>query len=127
MQFLFYCLCGGIGVVADYIVYYTALSSGVWYQLANVFGYFSGTLVSFFLNRKLTFDIHDQVLRRLMVFFGVAAIGFSASALLLWLLVEAISVDARVAKLLTLPLVVALQFSLNRSITFREKSFQQWK
>lgn len=120
MQFLLYCLCGGIGVTTDYLIYYSALTFGLWYQAANVLGYLSGTLVSFFLNRKITFGVHDKLAHRLAIFLGVAAIGFSASALMLWLMVDVISVDARIAKLLTLPVVVIIQFSLNRRITFSE-------
>jgi putative flippase GtrA len=125
MQFLLYCLCGGIGVTTDYVIYYSALTLGLWYQVANVLGYASGTLVSFFLNRKITFGVHDKVAHRLAIFLGVAAIGFSASALMLWLMVDVMVVDAKIAKLLTLPVVVAIQFSMNRHFTFSEKLRQQ--
>jgi len=125
MQFLLYCLCGGIGVTTDYVIYYSALTFGLWYQAANVLGYASGTLVSFFLNRKITFGVHDKIARRLAIFLGVAAIGFSASALMLWLMVDVMTVDAKIAKLLTLPVVVAIQFSMNRQFTFSEKLRQQ--
>lgn len=119
MQFLLYCLCGGIGVTTDYLIYYSALSFGLWYQTANVLGYLSGTLVSFFLNRKITFAVHDKLARRLAIFLGVAAIGFSASALMLWVLVDLTLVDAKIAKLFTLPVVVLIQFFMNRQITFK--------
>ena len=119
MQFILYCICGGIGVTTDYLVYYLTLQAGLWYQAANVLGYLSGTLVSFFLNRKFTFGVHDKVTQRLATFIGVAAIGYAASAAMLWILVDVVLVDARIAKLLTLPVVVLIQFSLNRRITFR--------
>lgn len=122
MQFLLYCLCGGIGVTTDYFVYYAALTFGVWYQVANVFGYLSGTLISFFLNRKITFGVRDKLARRLVMFVGVAGIGYSASAVILWLMVDIMSVDARIAKLLTLPVVVIIQFLMNRRITFNENT-----
>ena len=125
MQFLLYCVCGGIGVTTDYLIYYSALTLGLWYQAANALGYASGTLASFFLNRKITFGVHDKVARRLAIFFGVAAIGFSASALMLWLMVDVMAVDAKLAKLLTLPVVVVIQFSMNRHFTFSEKLRQQ--
>ncbi len=143
MQFLLYCLCGGIGVSTDYLIYSSALSFGLWYQSANILGYLSGTLISFFLNRKITFGVHDNLVHRLAIFLGVAVVGFLVSALLLWLMVDVISVyaeisklvtlpdyfiknsgidkvDAKIAKLLTLPIVVIIQFSLNRRITFNE-------
>jgi putative flippase GtrA len=119
MQFLLYCICGGIGVTTDYLIYYLALSLGHWYQEANIFGYLSGTFISFFLNRKITFAVHDKLVRRLTIFLGVAAIGFSASALMLWVLVDVVLLDAKTAKLLTLPIVVLIQFFMNRRITFR--------
>lgn len=150
MQFLLYCLCGGIGVSTDYLIYSSALTFGLWYQTANVLGYLSGTLISFFLNRKITFGVHDNLVRRLAIFFGVAVIGFLVSALLLWLMVDVMSVnaeiaklvtlpdyflqnsgtdkvDAKIAKLLTLPAVVIIQFSMNRRITFSENLRQQSK
>lgn len=150
MQFLLYCLCGGIGVTTDYIIYTSALTFGLWYQAANVLGYLSGTLISFFLNRKITFDVCDNLVRRLIIFIGVAVIGFLVSALMLWLMVDIWSVqakiakfialpnyfyqvfgtdkaDAKIAKLLTLPVVVIIQFFLNRRITFSEKLQHQSK
>lgn len=117
-QFLLYCLCGGLGVSTDYAVFYLSVTAGVWYQGANLLGYVAGTLLSFALNRVLTFGMRDRVLQRLAMFLGVAAIGFGASALMLWLLVQQFNLDPRVAKLLTLPMVVVLQFTLNRRLTF---------
>lgn len=118
MQFFLYCLCGGIGVATDYAIYYLALTFGLWYQAANILGYLSGTLISFFLNRKITFGVHDRLTQRLAIFLGIAAVGFTASALMLWLMIDIMKIDARLSKLLTLPVVVVIQYSLNRRITF---------
>lgn len=117
-QFILYCLCGGLGVSTDYLVFYLSVTAGLWYQGANLLGYLAGTLLSFALNRVLTFKMRDRVAQRLAMFLGVAAIGFGASAVMLWLLVQLLGVDARIAKLLTLPMVVLLQFTLNRRLTF---------
>lgn len=127
MQFVLYCLCGGVGVTTDYFIYLSALTFGLWYQAANVLGYVSGTIVSFFLNRKITFNVKDKVGQRLMIFLGVAAVGFSASALMLWIMVDVMAVDARISKLITLPVVLIIQFSLNRRITFRGNLRRQTK
>ena len=121
MQFFLYCLCGGCGVTTDYALYFIALKLGIGYQVANALGYVSGTLVSFFLNRKFTFGIHDKVAQRLALFMGMAGIGFAVSAFMLWLMVGIGHFDPRISKLFTLPVVVLLQFTLNRLITFRKK------
>lgn len=118
MQFLLYCLCGGIGVSTDYVLYYITYSNGLPYQGANALGYIAGTLASFTLNRIFTFGMRDRVLQRLALFLSVAAVGFGASALMLWVLVQGLHLDPRLAKLATLPVVVVLQFALNRRITF---------
>jgi putative flippase GtrA len=121
MQFFLYCICGGIGVTTDYLVYYSAITFDIWYQIANLLGYFSGTLVSFLLNRRITFDVRDKMVHRFAMFMGVAAIGFSASALMLWIMVDVLSMDAKAAKILTLPVVVIIQFLMNRRVTFDKK------
>lgn len=119
-QLILYCICGGLGVLSDMIVFYLAIMFGIGYQWANAGGYLAGTLVSFVLNRKITFAMPDQIIRRLVLFLAVAATGYLASALLLWILVDLTRIDAVYAKVLTLPLVVILQFTLNRWITFRK-------
>jgi len=121
IQFLLYCFCGGIGVTTDYLTFCVAIKFGVWYQAANISGYVAGTLVSFFLNRRITFGVRDQWLRRLSIFLGVAALGYLASALMLWLMVGQFKLDPRIAKLATLPVVVMIQFLLNRRITFNQR------
>ena len=118
-QFILYCLCGGTGVMTDMLVYYFASHAGMGVQAANAMGYMAGTLISFVLNRVITFGVRDSAGKRLALFFMVAGLGYLASSTLLWLLVNGLTMDKFLAKALTLPLVVALQFGLNRKITFR--------
>lgn len=124
-KFFLYAACGGAGVLADLAVYAALLHFGIGYQKANLTGYLLGTLLSFTLNRRFTFGIYDQTLRRLALFFGVAAFGYGVSTLLLWILVEAGDLHPLIAKLLTLPVVLLVQFTLNRSITFRTASHEK--
>lgn len=118
MQFILYCFCGGIGVSTDYLVYYLSVHAGLWYQYANVLGYLCGTGISFCLNRIITFKSRDKIAQRFVIFLGVAAVGFTCSAVMLWVLVAQANLDEKIAKLLTLPVVVVIQFLLNRRITF---------
>lgn len=118
-QFILYCICGGMGVVSHLAVYYVALHFGLQYQLANALGYLSGTLLSFFLNRVITFGVVDKTGQRLLLFLLVAGCGYLASAGLLWLLVDIVKLPKFWALIPTLPVVVALQFGLNKKITFR--------
>lgn len=122
IKFLLYSLCGGIGVITDYSVYYYLTSLDLWYQLANIIGYSLGTLVSFMLNRKMTFSVSDNTFQRLLLFFAIAMIGFVISSLLLYLFIEYLSLDSSIAKIMTLPFILVIQFSLNRKITFSNRA-----
>jgi putative flippase GtrA len=121
MKFFLYCLCGGAGVIADLIVYFISLRLGIFYMYANALGYLSGTIISFILNRKITFGVSNKVLLRLAIFLCVALFGFSMSAVMLWFLINFFLVSEQIAKLFTLPVVMALQFFLNKQLTFNEK------
>lgn len=118
-QLLLYLVCGGMGVASDFGLYLGLIAAGLHYQAANVAGYASGTLVSFALNRTVTFGIRDRTARRLASFLLVAATGYSVSGVMLWMMIDVAALSPTIAKGLTLPVVVALQFTLNRSITFR--------
>lgn len=119
-QFILYCICGGTGVASHLALYYVALYFAMQYQLANALGYLCGTLVSFFLNRLITFGVVDKTGQRLLLFLLVAGSGYLASAALLWLLVDVVRLPKFWALVPTLPVVVALQFGLNRKFTFRK-------
>jgi putative flippase GtrA len=121
VQFLRYALCGGFGVLLDVTLFWLITWAGVGYQIANVFGYASGTIMSFILNRHFTFQSYDETFRRMGLFALVAGVGYTASAVTLWFLVERLDVPPLYAKIATLFLVLVIQFSLNRSITFRQR------
>ena len=118
-KFILYCFFGGFGVLTDLFIYYICVEAAIWYQLANVLGYLSGTIVSFFLNRKFTFKVSDQVVLRLIKFLGVALVGYIVSALLLLILIDFWTLDPKLSKIITLPIVVLIQFTLNRALTFK--------
>jgi len=118
-KFALYTICGGSGVLVDIATYTSLVLGGVDYQVANAAGYALGTLLSFFLNRHFTFKIYDNALRRMALFFLTAGIGYLISTALLWLLVEHLHLNPFSAKLITLAIVLVVQFSGNRAITFR--------
>lgn len=122
-QFLLYCIIGFSGVMLDFCIY-TLLVKNAWlgYQAANAAGYASGTLLSFTLNAKFNFRVTDKIALRLASFFGVAFLGYLASAALLHLFIERWGFDKYLAKAGTLAVVVLLQYNLNRLLSFRKMS-----
>lgn len=119
-QFIKYAVVGGIGASSDILLYTVLYTFGINYQIANVSGYLLGTLLSFILNRHYTFNVKDDVLKRLITFLSVAFVGYICSALLLYVLVQHFGTHAILAKILTLGLVLIIQFTLNKHITFKK-------
>ena len=120
-QFILYCAIGASGVTLDFLVYSLLLKmAGLNYQAANAAGYTSGTLLSFFLNAHFNFKTRDRVALRLFSFCLVALLGWAASAGTLYVLVARLGLDKYLSKLATLAVVVALQYNLNRLISFRK-------
>jgi putative flippase GtrA len=90
-------------------------------QLANIVGISRGITLSFWLNRAFTFRVRDRTLARFAVFWGVGLTGLAPSAAIL----EAglrLGFSAMNVKLVSVFAVAAVQFVLNRSITFRSKA-----
>lgn len=109
---------GLIGVFADYIVFYALIKLGEDYQISNFLGYFSGTALSFFLNRNYNFSVKDKVFIRLTYFYLTALVGYLLSVILLHVSVELFLLSPEISKILTLPFVAIVQFFLNKKISF---------
>jgi putative flippase GtrA len=120
-QFLLYCVIGVSGVTLDFAVYSLLVKTRLLdYQAANTCGYASGTLLSFILNARFNFRVTDRIALRLLSFFGIAFLGWMASAGLLYLLVGRLGFDKYLSKAATLAVVVLLQYNLNRLLSFRK-------
>jgi putative flippase GtrA len=119
-RLVLYAVCGGSGVVLDFLIFSGLVALGLWYQAANIVGYASGTVLSFLLNRTITFGVRDNTLQRFASFLTVAGVGYLTSSAALWLLVEQAALDPTIAKAASLVIVLALQFTLNSLITFRQ-------
>jgi putative flippase GtrA len=121
-QFVLYCLIGGGGVALDFLTYSallrTAVVSSV--QVANAISYSCGTVWSFVLNAHFNFKTKDRLGLRFLSFCTIAFLGWAASAGTLWLLYNHFHMDKSLAKLVTIPIVVLLQYNLNRLISFRK-------
>jgi len=124
VQFIRYVIIGGIGVFTDVLVYTALIIAQVDYQGSNFAGYASGTFVSFILNRAFTFKVHSELVYRFVMFSCVAASGLLISSILLHFLIESLSLNVFTSKLAILPVVLCWQYSLNKSITFKESNLK---
>lgn len=119
-RFLTYAVCGGLGVALDFGAYTLLVRAGLFYQIANIISYACGTLLSFALNRAITFRVLDAPLRRLATFFAVAGAGYVLSSASLYAMIEWAHWDKLVAKAASIVIVVLTQYTLNARITFKK-------
>ena len=122
-QLNLYIIIGLVCVTLDVIVFYFLNLANLSYIFANFISYSSGTILSFFLNRKFNFKITDKVLKRFLVFFSISLIGLFFSNMLLFIFIEILKINEFHAKSLTLPIIVIIQFTLNKFITFKKIFF----
>lgn len=118
-----YGVFGGLGALSDFLAY-TALVRVIDMAplAANILSVPIGILVSFVLNSRFTFKRNDRTLVRAVRFFTVGLTGLALSTALLALLTNEGGIDAVLAKMVTVPPVVAFQFLSNKYWTFREIS-----
>lgn len=118
-QLLSYTLIGGSGVALDLVAF--LLLHNVWgldEQLANALSTTLGITNNFVLNALFTFERRDRILVRFLRFYAVGLTGIACTNLLFLAFTDGLGTDANLVKAGSLPLVLALQFVLNRKWSF---------
>ncbi|MFI1292385.1 GtrA family protein [Streptomyces sp. NPDC020792] len=118
-QLLSYTLIGGSGVVLDLVAFLLLHNTaGMDEQFANVLSTTLGIANNFVLNARFTFDRRDRIVVRFLRFYAVGLAGIALTNLLFLVFTDALGIDADLVKAGSLPLVLALQFVLNRKWSF---------
>ena len=117
-----YCIIGCSGALLDFIVYTILIKAfGMNYLLANALSVTAGITNNFFLNAYLNFKVTDKLFKRFISFYLVGMLGLLVSEILLYLLVDIMSMNSIIAKIITIFVITIVQFILNKTITFKKK------
>ena len=117
-KFILYTAIGVGAFLADYTVFIIVFFVSGNPYVANVLGICVGITGSFSLNRKFNFRKIDAPGKRAVRFVTVATLGMAISTLIIMLLIGQ-NIDARIAKVIAMFLVFAIQFLMNALWTFR--------
>ncbi|MFC8514042.1 GtrA family protein [Streptomyces sp. NPDC057257] len=118
-QLIRYTLIGGSGVALDLVVFLLLHNlAGMDEQLANGISTTFGIANNFVLNAKFTFERRDRLFVRFLRFYAVGLTGIAFTDLLFLAFTDGLGIDANLVKAGSLPLVLALQFVLNRKWSF---------
>ena len=118
-QLVRYALIGGSGVALDLVVFLLLHNlTGMNEQLANALSTTLGIASNFALNARFTFERRDRLVVRFLRFYAVGLTGIALTNLLFLAFTDGLGIDANLVKAGSLPLVLALQFVLNRKWSF---------
>lgn len=120
---ILYGIIGGFCAFLDFCIYILLCHFEVLpYLWANVISTHIGIITSFFLNRSLNFKVKDKVPQRFLSFYLVGLTGLGLSSLMLWLMVDMAAWNEVVGKLITIVFVALVQYTLNKYVTFKNKT-----
>ncbi|MFJ6391642.1 GtrA family protein [Streptomyces sp. NPDC091972] len=118
-QLVSYTLIGGSGVALDLVVFLLLHNTaGMDEQFANALSTTLGIANNFVLNARFTFERRDRLVVRFLRFYAVGLTGIVLTNLLFLAFTDGLGIDADLIKAASLPLVLALQFVLNRKWSF---------
>ncbi|WP_312870171.1 GtrA family protein [Streptomyces himalayensis] len=118
-QLIRYTLIGGSGVTLDLVAFLLLHNwAGMHEQFANAISTTLGITNNFILNALFTFERRDRIVVRFLRFYAVGLTGIVLTYLLFLVFTDALGLDANIVKVGSLPLVLALQFVLNRKWSF---------
>ncbi len=118
---ILYGIIGGFSACIDFLIFYTLSNIlDFYYVVANIISVTIGISISFILNKSYNFKVKDKVLKRFIIFFSIGFGGLLLSTALLYLFIDFLSLDKIISKILSIILVVLIQFVLNKFITFKK-------
>lgn len=119
-SFWLYALIGLSGVLLDYGAFLVLFNiAGVHEQIANALSTTLGITNNFTLNTLFNFRKRDRLAVRFARFYLVGLAGIGLTFLLLHAFSGRLGVDPNLVKAGSLPLVLVLQYTLNKKWSFR--------
>ena len=118
---ILYGIIGSFSSFLDFIIY-TLLTGyvGLFYITANCISVLMGITTSFTLNRKYNFKVKDKTGKRFLIFLTVGLCGLLMSNLILYVCIAHLQYNTTLSKVLSIILVVFMQFLINKYITFKQ-------
>jgi len=120
-QFILYSIIGFSGAFIDFVVFIVLIKVfSMNAIIANAISISLGITNNFILNSIFNFKVKDKLKQRFIKFYLIGLFGFFISSLIIYILKEVLGVDPIISKLCSIVIVVILQYSLNKRITFKK-------
>ncbi len=113
-------IVGGLCSVVYYVLYSVLLFSSVQYQLASCISYVSGTITSYFLNKKWTFRSgNSHSLKQVSLFILNYVTALSVNLAVLTLLVSQFNINKFISAIFAIGFSAAASYLGNRFVVFK--------
>lgn len=123
-QLLLYGIIGLMGATLDFIIYALIVNiTPIPPAPASFLSVSIGICNNFILNARHNFKITGKMLHRFISFYAIGVGGAILSSLIIFVLYNGFGVNDLVAKAVTIPPVVLLQFILNKKVSFSDKGY----
>ncbi len=120
IQFIIYALVGGLATAAQYVTLIGFVkvmhTSAI---LASTIGLVIGSIISYILNHRYTFQSEKRHHQALLQFYTIAAVAMLLNALFMYLGIHTLQLHYLTAQIVSTGLVLLWNFTCNRFWTFR--------
>ena len=134
VELLRYLLCGGTTTLVNYLVYLTLLHSKVDYLTSNTTAWITAVIFAYVTNRIFVFHSQNQIGRELLSFVSLRFLTLLMENLLLFGLIDGLSLQPGISKLLVSFVTVLGNYvfckcsifqNSKKSHTFHQSNFQK--
>lgn len=118
-QIILYGFIGALSSGLDLLIFTLFANIGINIYISNFISINVGIICSFFLNSYFNFKLTDRMLTRGLKFFMVGYCGLALSMLIVYLGGNVFHIGEFITKVISIFIVAAFQFVLNKLITFK--------
>jgi putative flippase GtrA len=122
-QMVLYGLIGTLSAAIDSSLFILLRYLHVEIFLSNFISVNAGITCSFFLNTYINFKMTDKLLKRALSFYAVGYLGLLLSMGILLVFATELKFNEIIVKIISVFVVAAFQFVLNKLITYRKKAY----
>ncbi len=120
-QIVLYGIIGLTSATLDSVLFILFRHLGINLFLANFISINCGITLSFLLNTFINFKVKTNIVKRAVSFFGVGYIGLLLSMAIMFVFVTKLGYPEIIVKIISVFFVAAVQFCLNKFITFGKR------
>ncbi len=124
-EFILYCAIGVSGVAVDFFIFSLGMEMmHLNYQISNFISFSFANASNFTLNAIFNFKIKDHLAVRFLCFYVIGLFSWFLGASCLYTLFEKGGLNVYISKFFSLVVVTAVQFTLNKTVSFKKKKLK---